>query len=152
VIRGARARARALTATRTALAAELGREPTTVEIAARLGWSVSRLGQVETEGAGPVSLDFEGEDGRAVVETLVDETAARPGKEAEVGDLRSALLASTTSPPGSASLASAPASCARPASAACAKIFPCSPFGRACSRPDPRLFSLFHPCNFDSRS
>ncbi len=91
--RGARARSKALASTRSALAAELGREPTTVEIAARLGWSVSRVGQVETDAAGPVSLDFEGEDGRSVVETLVDETAARPGDEAEAGDLRSALVA-----------------------------------------------------------
>ncbi len=91
--RGARARARTLASTRAALAAELGREPTTVEIAAKLGWSVSRVGEVETDGAGPVSLDFEGEDGRSVVETLVDETAACPGDEAEAGDLHSALIA-----------------------------------------------------------
>jgi RNA polymerase sigma factor FliA len=93
VSRGARARARTLAATRAALAAESGREPTTVEIAAKLGWSVFRVGQVETEGAGLVSLDFASEDGRSVVETVVDETAARPGDEAEAGDLRSALVA-----------------------------------------------------------
>lgn len=91
--RGARARARAVTVTRAALAAELGRDASTVEIAAKLGWSVSRVGQVETDGAGPVSLDFEGEDGRSVIESVVDETAARPGDDAEADDLRSALVA-----------------------------------------------------------
>jgi RNA polymerase sigma factor for flagellar operon FliA len=93
VSRGARARARALAATRAALAAELGRDASTVEIAAKLGWSVSRVGQAETDAVGPVSLDFEGEDGRSVVETLVDEAAARPGDEAEARDVRSALVA-----------------------------------------------------------
>jgi RNA polymerase sigma factor for flagellar operon FliA len=91
ISRGARARARALAATRSALAAELGRDASTLELAAKLGWSVARVGQVETAGAGPVSLDFEGEDGRSVVETLVDETAVLPGAEAEAGDLRAAL-------------------------------------------------------------
>lgn len=90
--RGARTRARTLAATRLALATELGREPAAVEIAARLGWSVSRVDQVETDGSGPVSLDYAGEDGRALVETLVDDSAARPGAEAEAGDLRSALV------------------------------------------------------------
>lgn len=91
--RGARARARTVTATRVALAADLGRDPTTVELAGKLGWTASRVTQVEVDGAGPVSLDFAGEDGRAVIESVVDETATRPGEDAEADDLRSALVA-----------------------------------------------------------
>ena len=91
--RGARARLRVLASARASLATALGREPSNLELAGRLGWTAGRVGQVERDGAGPVSLDAADEGGVSVLDSVVDENAARPGDEAEAGDLRSALVA-----------------------------------------------------------
>jgi RNA polymerase primary sigma factor len=66
---------------RNALTQELGRAPTTAELAQALGWPVSEVEQLETLRQQPLSLDTpSGEDRRVSLSEVVPDTAAAPGE------------------------------------------------------------------------
>jgi RNA polymerase sigma factor (sigma-70 family) len=66
---------------RTALTQELGRAPTTEELAQALGWPVSEVEQLETLRQHPLSLDTPPSDeGKASLSDLVADTSAVPGE------------------------------------------------------------------------
>jgi DNA-directed RNA polymerase sigma subunit (sigma70/sigma32) len=67
---------------RNALTQELGRAPTTEELAQALGWSVSEVEQLEGLRQQPLSLDKpSGDDGTLTLsETVADTSAASPGE------------------------------------------------------------------------
>jgi RNA polymerase sigma factor (sigma-70 family) len=67
---------------RNALTQELGRAPTTEELAQALGWPVSEVEQLETLRQQPLSLDTpSGDDGKASLSDVVADTSAAPGTD-----------------------------------------------------------------------
>jgi RNA polymerase primary sigma factor len=68
-----------LTKKRHALTQEVGRAPTTEELAHALGWPVAQVEHLESLRHHPVSLDSPiGEDGKTNLHEVVEDTSARP--------------------------------------------------------------------------
>jgi RNA polymerase sigma factor (sigma-70 family) len=66
---------------RSALTQELGRAPTTEELAQALGWPASEIEQLETLRQHPLSLDTpSSEEGKASLSDVVADTSAAPGE------------------------------------------------------------------------
>jgi len=66
---------------RSALTQELGRAPTTDELAQALGWPVSEVEQLESLRQQPLSLDTpHGDDGKVSLSEVVADTSATPGE------------------------------------------------------------------------